>query len=148
MISQNISKLIAEAMKARDQMRLSTLRMLSSEFNYAKIEKQHDLTEEEELVVLKKEAKKRRESIEAYAKAGRQELVESEKAELKIIEEFLPAEMNDADLEKIVADVILETGASDVSATGRVIGMVMQKAGASADGSKVASMVRQKLSNG
>ncbi len=148
MISTNMSQLIAEAMKARDVVRLSTLRMLSSEFNYAKIEKQHDLTEEEEMVVIQKEAKKRRESIEAYGKAGRADLVDSETAELKILEEFLPTQISDEELEKIIADAITQTSANTMADMGKVIGIVMQKTKGTADGGKVASKVREKLGNG
>ena len=66
MLSKDITKLIGEALKAHDEIRLSTLRLLSSAFNYEKIAKQHELTQEEELVVVQKEAKQRRDSIEAY----------------------------------------------------------------------------------
>lgn len=146
MISQNINKLIAEALKAREQVRLSTLRMLSSSFNYERIEKQHELTEEEELAVVMREAKKHKDSIEAYKAAGRQELVDRESAELKILEEFLPQQISDAELESIVGGVVAETGISEISGMGRVIGLVMKKVAGRADGARVSSKVREKLS--
>ena len=145
MISQNITKLIGEAMKAHDSVRLSTLRMLSSAFNYEKIEKKHDLTEEEELVVIRKQAKERKDSIEAYDKAGRPELASSEKAELAILQEFLPPEMDSAELEKIVTDAIASTGATSMADMGKVIGAVKAKVGTSVEGGTIADLVKSKL---
>jgi uncharacterized protein YqeY len=147
MISGNLPKMIAEAMKARDTVRLSTLRLLSSAFNYEKIDKQHELTEEEELAVIKKQAKQRRDSIEAYKKAGSPERAEGEAQELKILEEFLPPEISDADLEKIVLDAIKATNAREMSDLGKVIGLVKSKA-PDADGGRVAAIVKNKLNIG
>lgn len=145
MISPNISKQIGEAMKAHDAIRLSTLRLLSSAFNYERIDKQHELTEEEELVVVRREAKKRKDSIEAYQSAGRQDLVDRESAELQILEEYLPAAMSDEDLQKLVDEAIVQTSASSMADIGKVIGMVMGKTNGNADGGRVANMVRSKL---
>lgn len=91
MISDTISQKIAEAMKARDEIRLSTLRLLSSALNYERIAKQHELSEEEELQVVRKEAKKRKDAIEAYKKAEAFDRADKESKELVILEEFLPA---------------------------------------------------------
>ena len=136
--------MIGEAMKAHDTVRLSTLRMLSSAFNYEKIDKQHDLTEEEELVVIRKQAKERKDSIEAYTKAGREEVAASEKAELAILQEFLPAEMDSAELEKIVTEAIAQTGATTMADIGKVIGVVKAKA-PSVEGGTIAELVKSKL---
>lgn len=144
MITDNIQKQIIVAMKARDEVRLSTLRMLSSEIHNFKID-HPEMTEEEELSVVKKEAKKRKDAIEAYEKAGNSERVEKEKAELSILQEYLPAEVGSEDLEKLVDEAISETGAQDMSAMGRVIGAVMAKAKGNADGAKVSELVKQKL---
>ena len=104
MIVPTITQKIAEAMKARDEIRLSTLRLLSSALNYEFIAKQHVLSEEEELSVVRREAKKRKEAIEALRQAqgkltidpaGVPGRIEREKKELKILEEFLPAQMTD-----------------------------------------------------
>ncbi len=145
MISQNIQKMIGEAMKAHDSVRLSTLRMLSSAFNYEKIEKKHDLTDEEELTVIRKQAKERKDSIEAYTKAGREEMATSEKAELAILQEFLPAEMDSAELEKIVTEAIVQTGATTMADIGKVIGAVKAKVGAGVEGGTIAELVKSKL---
>ena len=131
-------------MKARDSVRLSTLRMLSSAFNYEKIESKHDLTEEEELAVIRKQAKQRKDSIESYAKAGSPERAEGEKAELAILQEFLPPEMDEAELVKIVEEAIGQTGASSMADMGKVIGAVKAKA-PNADGGTIAGLVKSKL---
>lgn len=145
MIAQNLQKMIGEAMKAHDQVRLSTLRLLSSAFNYEKIEKQHDLTEEEELVVIRKQAKQRKDSIEAYEKADRRDMVASEKAELVILQEFLPPEMDEGELSKLVDEAIVAMGAVTIADMGKVIGVVKSKA-PSVEGGKIAELVKSKLS--
>src|SRR3990167_10613923 len=104
MISDTITQKIAEAMKKRDEIRLSTLRLLSSALNYEKIAKQHDLSGEEELAVVRREAKKRKDAIEAYEKAGATERAEKEKKELVILEEYLPAQMSEEEREQIIQE--------------------------------------------
>lgn len=133
-----------EAMKAHDELRTSTLRLLSSAFNYERIAKQHELNEEEELVVIRREAKQRRDSIEAYRKAGAEELAKKEEDELKILQEFLPPEMDMATLTKLVTDAITQSNAKTMADMGRVIGMVKSKA-PGVDGGKIAQIVSSKL---
>lgn len=144
MIAQTLQAKIGEALKAHDEIRLSTLRLLSSAFNYEFIAKQHVLTEEEELAVVRKEAKQRRDSIEAYKKAGALDRAEREEAELKILQEYLPPEMGEQELSKLVDEAIRQLGAKTTSDMGRVIGMVKSKA-PNVDGSKVAQIVNSKL---
>lgn len=144
MITPTLQEKIGEAMKAHNEVKVSTLRLLSSAFNYEKIAKQHELTEEEELVVIRKEVKQRRDSIEAYDKAGRSDLSEKEKAELEILQEFLPPEMSDEELSKIVEEAISAINPTGMQDIGKVIGYVRGKA-PSADGGKVAGLVKAKL---
>ena len=145
MIIKNITKQIGEAMKAHAEIRLSTLRLLSSALNYEFIAKQHPLSEEEELAVVKKEAKKRRDAIEAYEKAGAEDRAEKEKKELEILKEFLPAEMSQDEIEKLVKEAIKKTGAAELKDIGKVIGLVVGQAQGRADGSVVASLVKKQL---
>lgn len=145
MITDKIRSQIMEAMKARDEVRLSTLKLLSSALNYEKIDKMHDLTEEEELAVVSKEAKQRRDSIEAYDKAGASDRADKERAELQILEEYLPAQMSDEDLNKLVDDAINQTGASSMADMGKVIGAVSAKVNGQADGSRIAMAAKAKL---
>lgn len=144
MITPTLQQKIAEAMKAHEEVKVSTLRLLSSAFNYEKIAKQHDLTEEEELAVIRKEVKQRRDSIEAYDKAERPDLSEKEKAELEILAEFLPPEMSDEDLAKLVDEAIASVKPTGIADMGKVIGFVKGKA-PNADGGKIAQIVKQKL---
>jgi uncharacterized protein len=144
MIAQTLQAKIGEALKAHDEIRLSTLRLLSSAFNYEFIAKQHVLTEEEELAVVRKEAKQRRDSIEAYKKAGALDRAEREEAELKILQEYLPPEMSEQELSKLVTDAITQLGAKTTSDMGRVIGLVKSKA-PNVDGSKIAQIINSKL---
>ncbi len=147
MITDTITQKIAEAMKTKDEVRLSTLRMLSSALNYEFIAKQHKLSEEEEIAVVRKEVKKRNDAIEAYKKAGANDRAEKETTEKKILEEYLPAQMPDEELEKLISESISQLGAKTIQDIGKVIGMVMGKATGKADGSKVAELVKQKLTS-
>jgi uncharacterized protein YqeY len=153
MIHKDLQSLIGVAMKAHDEIRTSTLRLLLSAFNYEKIEKQHDLTDEEELVVIRREAKKRKESVEMYRNAGAEDRANKEEAELKILQEYLPPEMGDVELNKIIDEAVAQYKADlPADAThqalqagmGKVIGFVKTKA-PNADGGKIAQIVKQKL---
>jgi len=146
MIAQTLQQKIGEAMKARDEIRVSTLRLLLSAFNYERIDKQHELTDSEEEVVIRKEAKKRRDAIEAYKKAGADDRARKEQKELEILQEFLPPEMSEEELTKIVESAISKTGAVALSDMGKVIGMVKGRA-PDADGARIAEIVKNKLSD-
>lgn len=144
MITQDLQKMIGESMKAGNFLRTETLRMLSSSLNYERIALQHELNSEEELNVIKKQAKQRRDSIEAYEKAGAHERAKKEADELAILQEFLPPEMPEAELDKLVTDAITESGAREVKDMGKVIAIVKSKA-PNADSSRVAMLTKQKL---
>jgi hypothetical protein len=152
MITPNLMKMIGDAMKAHDAVRVSTLRGLSAELKNAKINvydpaatEQRELTEAEEIAVVRKEAKKRKEAIEMYTKANALEQAENEKAELVILSEFLPAEVTDEQVNQLISDSITQLGAKDISMMGKVIADVKAKNGG-VDGSIVASLVRARLS--
>ncbi len=146
MISETINQKIAEALKAHDEIRLSTLRMLSSAFNYERIALQHDLSQEEEFTVVRREIKKRQDAIEAYEKAGRDDRAETEKKELEILKFFLPPEMSDQELDKIVTEAVREAGATSPGDIGKLMGLIMPKVKGKADGNKVLELVKSKLS--
>ena len=132
-------------MKAHDEIRTSTLRLLLSAFNYEKIDKQHELNDEEELIVIRREAKKRRESIEMYRKAGAEDRAAKEETELKILQEYLPPEMSEDELAKIIDEAFTQIKPASIADMGKVIGFVKEKA-PGADGGKIAEIVRAKLS--
>src|SRR3989338_3599138 len=139
MIANKLQAMIGEAMKAKDEVRVSTLRLLSSAFNYEKIERRHELTESEEEGVIRKEAKKRKDAVDIYKKAGVNDRAEKEQKELEILQELLPPEMGEEEIRKIV-DEVMTPGMQ----IGQIIGAVKAKA-PSADGAKVAEIVRSKL---
>jgi len=145
MIVQTLQQKIGEAMKAHDEIRTSTLRLLLSAFNYEQIAKQHELTEEEELAVIRREAKKRKESFQMYKKAGASDRAAREEAELAILQEYLPPEMGEGELSGLVGEAIAEVKPASMADMGKVIGFVKQKA-PNADGGKVAQLVKEKLS--
>lgn len=145
MISDTINKKITDALKAKDEIRLSTLRLLSSALHNAEIEKRGDLTKEEELEVVRREAKRRKDAIEAYKKAGAKGRAEKEKKELKILQEFLPKELSDEKLAKIVEEVISKTGAQEIKDMGNVMATVMVEVKGRAEGKRVSELVKRKL---
>jgi len=135
-----------EAMKAKDKLKLSTIRMINSLIKNAEIEKRGELSDEEIVQLLMKYAKQRRESIEMYEKGGRQDLVEKERAELEIVESYLPKQMSEEELREVVKRAIEETGASSPKDLGKVMKAVMPKVKGRADGSLVNRIARELLS--
>src|SRR3989338_3963748 len=114
------------AMLARDQLKVSVLKLVKSAAENKRIELGHTLSEEEMVLVLRSEAKKRREAIEMYQKGGAQVAADKEKAELEIIESYLPQGMPESELLELIAEVKKELG--DTSSVGQIIGAVMAKA--------------------
>jgi hypothetical protein len=151
MITDTIGKQINEALKDKDELRLNTLRMLSSALHNAEIDKKREkLTEEDEMKVVKHEAKKRLDAIAIYEKAQDQEKVipkiEREKQELEILNKFLPEEMSDEKLQEIVVESIKQLGAVSMTDMGKVMSTVMAKLQGKVGGDRVSSMVKAKLS--
>jgi uncharacterized protein YqeY len=143
---ERLTRTIAEAMKARDQARLSPLRMLKAALMNREVERGGTLTDADELQVVATMVKQRKESIDQFAKGGRPDLVEKETAELAILETYLPPALAAEDLERIVSEVVEETGATSPKDVGRVMKAVMTRlAGARVDGRAVNELVRTKL---
>lgn len=146
-MEEKIKDDLKQAQLSRDETKVSTLRLLLSEITNARIAKGDELTDDEILVVLKKEAKKRKEAIEGFRSGGREEAASKEEAELTILQSYLPEEMSTEELTKIVEDSINKVGAKEISDMGQVIGMVMGQVGAQADGARVSALVKEKLSS-
>jgi uncharacterized protein len=141
-----INEDLKAAMKSKDSDRLSTLRMVKTALKNREIDKMEALTDEEAIKVLQSLVKQRRDSIEQYQKAGRIELAEKEAAEIKVIEEYLPAALDDAAIARVVEETIVETGASSMKEMGAVMKAVMAKlAGQTVDGKAVNQIVKSKL---
>ncbi len=135
------------AMKAKDAERLSVLRMVKANLMNRQIEKGADLTDEEITKVLQTLVKQRRDSVEQYEKAGRDELAAKEKSEITVLEDYLPQSASKEEIEKAVAEAIAETGASSMKEMGIVMKAAQAKlAGKSADGKTVSETVKAKLS--
>src|SRR3989344_2716080 len=136
---------LRESMKAKDEVKVSTLRFLISAIHNAKIEKGQDLTDEDIVGVIQKQIKQRKESIEGFEQGGRADLVEKEKKELAILQEYLPAQLSSSEIEEIIDIVVKELSASTPSDMGKVMGKLSQELKGKADMSEVSSIVRQKL---
>jgi len=144
-LSDKIRQDLTEALKQRDQVRVSTLRFLISHLENARISKGADLEDGEVLDQIAKDAKRHKESIEAFGKAGRSELVATETAQLKVLEEYLPKQLSGVEIGKIVDEVISELSPSGMADTGKVIGSVMSRVKGQADGVQVSAIVKEKL---
>ena len=135
------------AMKERDQVRVSTLRMLMAAVKNAEVQgaQARELSDEEVLDVVGREAKRRKEAIEAYSGAGRTDLVDKETAELGVLHEYLPAALSEDELAWLVDEAIAEAGASSPKQMGDVMKVIMPKVRGRTDGAAVSSLVKRKL---
>jgi uncharacterized protein YqeY len=131
------------ALKAGERERVSALRLVASELQ--KAHKEASGSEADEVAVLQRERKRRLESADAYAEAGRDDLAAGERREAELISEYLPEQMSDDELAAIVGDVVAETGAASPKEMGRVMSMVMPRVQGRADGKRVSALVKEKL---
>ena len=146
-LSKQIVSDLTTAMKAQDAARTSTLRMVKAAMMNRQIEKGSELDDDDMQKLLRSLVKQRRDSIEQYEKAGRQELVDKETAEIAVIETYLPAATSQEEIEQAVAAAITETGASSMKDMGKVMKAVQAAlAGKNADGRLVSEVVKAKLS--
>jgi len=143
-----ISRIEQELKKARlgrDDDRRDALALILASLRSAEKELQRPLSDDEELQVLQRERKKRVEAFEAYEAAGREEQADKEDFELEVLEEFMPEQLSEDDLEEIIDNVIAEVGATSLRDLGRVMADVMPQVSGRADGSTVSQLVREKL---
>lgn len=144
-LSEQIQKDMYAAMKNGEKDKTVTLRSALSKLKNKRIDKQDDLSEQEELQVIKTMVKQRYESIEMYEKGGRDDLVAKEKTELEILETFLPQMMGAEELGTLINAVIAETGATSMSDIGKIMPEVMKRSAGRADGKLAQSLVRDKF---
>jgi hypothetical protein len=145
-IVEDVNRAITDAMKAKDQQRLVALRMLKTALMNREIERGRALDENESRQVVSSLVKQRRDSIEQFAKGGRQDLVEKETAEIAVLESYLPPAVDRAELERIIDTAISATAASSAKDMGKVMKAVMAElAGQTVDGKLVNELVRAKL---
>lgn len=147
-LREKISVDLTAAMKSKESERLSVLRMMKAAIRNREIDRRRELEDAQVVQVLLSLIKQRKDSIEQFTKGNRPELADKEAAEIRVIEEYLPAAASDAEIEKAVEDALLETGATSVKDMGKVMKACMaQFAGRPVDGAKVSLMVKAKLSN-
>lgn len=141
---------LAASMKARDELRTRTIRMALTSVTNAEVAgtSARELSDDEVVAVLTKEAKKRRDAAEAFDAAGRAERAAAERAEGEVLAAYLPAQLSDDELARIVAAAIAETGVSGMSAMGQVMKVVRPQVAGRAEGGRVAAEVRRRLSGG
>jgi len=145
-INVKINAEMVIAAKAKDKIRLSEIRMLKTALHNKEIDLMRPLNEAETLQVLSAIVKQRKDSIEQFAQGGRIDLVEKETAELKVVQEFLPAQMSDEEVESIIKKAIMETGAASVKDMGKVMKVLMPQLTGFADGKTVGEKVKALLS--
>lgn len=146
-LADDIQRDLTAAMKARDATATATLRSVLAAIRNARVAagQEGDLTDDQTVDLLTREAKKRTEAAEAYDGAGREEQATKERAELEVIRRYLPAQLSDEELAGIVDDAIAATGATGPGDMGTVMGAVMPKVRAQADGKRVSAVVRERL---
>jgi uncharacterized protein len=137
---------IVSAMRAKEELRLSVLRMVKSALHLKSVEKMRPLEDAESMQILQTLLKQRRESVEQFTKGGRQELADKETKEIAIIEEYLPAGASDAEMSKAIEDAIVETAANSPKQMGAVIKAAKAKLeGKTVDGKILSDRVRERL---
>ncbi|PLX41618.1 MAG: glutamyl-tRNA amidotransferase [Deltaproteobacteria bacterium] len=134
-----------KAMKAKEKLKVDTLRMVTAALQNKKIEKRDELTDDEVISVLMTLSKQRKDSIEQFKKGGRDDLADKESAELVIIQGYLPAQMSEEEVREVVKEVIAATGAASPGDMGKVMGQVMGRLKGKADGKMINAMVRELL---
>ncbi len=144
-IADTLSTQIKEAMKSGDKTRLGTVRMLSASVKNREVELGHELTQEEFVEVVGREVKRRKEAAEAYKNATRPELEERERAEQIILEAYMPEQLSEDEVRRIVEEAITATGASDQKEIGKVMAHVMLSHKGQVDGATVSRIARERL---
>ena len=144
-LRERVSREIQVAMKARDVVRLATLRLLSAAVKNREVEVLHPLSDDEVREVATREVKRRREAIEAYEAAGRADRADRERAEQRVLLEYLPAGLSSDEVAALVDEAVSATGASGPADLGKVMGYVMGKAKGRVDGREVQDLVRARL---
>lgn len=148
-LQQDIMAALKDAMKAKDQNALTALRAVKSAILLSKTEHgaSEELTEDEELKILQKQVKQRKDSAAVYLEQSRKDLAEPELAEAEVISQFLPEALTDEEIEKVVVATISQVGAEGMKDMGKIMGIVSKELAGQADGKTISSIVKTKLSN-
>jgi uncharacterized protein YqeY len=147
-IEERLRADLKTAMRARDDVRKTTIRMALAALKNARVSKNADLTDDEELGVVSKEARQLRDAIVEYRRGKREDLVEAAEAQIEILEEFLPQPLSEEAIRELIQKAIAETGASSPKQMGLVMRVLMPQVRGRADGGAVSQMVRAALAEG
>ena len=144
-LKETLNNDIKTAMKSKDKETLAVLRMIKTAVQAAEIDKKEELNAEEELTILAREAKQRRESLAEFVKAGRDELVAKTEAEIEIVERYLPKQLSVEEVKEVIATVAEKIGATTQKEFGKLMGAVMQELKGKADGNVIKEQVKAHL---
>jgi uncharacterized protein YqeY len=144
-LNERLNEDMKQAMKSQEKFKLSVIRQLRSAIKYIEIEEHRELNDEEVLHIINREVKQRRDSLQDFEKAGRDDLVEKINLELTIISKYLPQQLTEEEIQAIVKQTILEVGASSKADMGKVMGALMPKVSGRADGKIINQIVQQML---
>lgn len=148
MLKKDLQEELKQSILARDELKTSVLRMLLSAINYYEIQKGgagYQATDEDVMSVIQKDAKQHNDSIEQFKNAGRQDLVDKESEELEILKQYIPTQMNEEEIKKLVEEAIAQTGATTITDMGKVMAALMPKLKGKADGGLVSKIVKDSL---
>jgi len=146
-LKTRINEDVKTAMRNKDKVLLGTLRLITAAIKQREVDERIELDDTQVLAVLEKMVKQRKDSIEQYTKAGRDDLKAVEEAELAIITAYLPEQLTTAEIETLVAEAVAATGASEMKDMGKVMGMLKPKLAGRADMGLVSSIIKKRLSN-
>src|SRR6056300_156966 len=144
-LKQTISEDMKTLMRAKDTARLGAVRLLQASIKQKEVDERIELTDGQVLSVIQKMLKQRKDSIEAYQKANRQDLIDQEQLEIDVLTKYMPEPLSDAEVIKIIDDVIAEVNATDMKDMGKVVGILKSQISGRADMGQVSKIVREKL---
>lgn len=144
-IKATVNDAMKDAMRARDKVRLGTIRLIQSEFKRVEVDERIEIEDDRALTIMDKMLKQRRDSARQYEDAGRQELADIELAEIEVIQEFLPKQLSEEEIGELIEKAIADTGASGMQDMGKLMGVLKPQLQGRADMGKVSGLVKSKL---
>ncbi len=145
-IRQTISDDMKTFMRAKDTARLGAIRLLQASIKQKEVDERIELNDDQILSVIQKMLKQRKDSIEAYQQANRQDLIDQEQLEIEVLTKYMPEPLSDEEINQYIEEAVASTGASDMKDMGKVVGVLKSKVAGRADMAEVSKQVRQKLS--
>lgn len=144
-IKEKINQDLKEAMRAKENFKRDTLRMITSAFKQIEVDERRELSDEDVIKIVQKAIKQREEAAKQYLKGAREDLAQKEKEEIEVIKAYLPAQLSDAELEAKIAGIIKTVGVESMKDMGKVMGAAVKEVGSSADGKRINEAVKKLL---